>query len=387
VSDDGGFSWGLRPRKTDDTAAADAVVSDDAADASLVVAGPAPMPPADAPTEAMSAIDVPTQAIEAHELATQALQAVDLPGHSDDAADVPTEVIAAHDLPTEAIEAHDLPTQAIEEPDLPAAPPPLPTEPLSWRDLSEIAPAAELHEQQFAAESTSAIDSLFAENQFQPYEEVGVLQSMTAADVGAVGGPSERAQRASLTSTQKIVIIVGAIVVAILALVALFLIGMRSGTATAKAAAASAHTSAPHSAKPSPAATTSTGALAPGVHPWTALQGGECIQPFTSAWAVSFKTVDCATPHAAQLLLKGALPETADATYPSAAALQTEIMPLCTASKALNYAAAGAITDAQITVTYPPTKSDWAKGDRGFACYISRTSGGPISGSLVAPAS
>ena len=38
--------------------------------------------------------------------------------------------------------------------------------------------------------------------------------------------------------------------------------------------------------KPKPAA------VGAGTHPWDALGGGECIQPFTSVWAEEFTVVD-----------------------------------------------------------------------------------------------
>jgi hypothetical protein len=170
---------------------------------------------------------------------------------------------------------------------------------------------------------------------------------------------------------------------AVLAFVALFFIGTQVGAARTIVA-----TKPVASAPATPSAPAPTvGAASPGVHPWTALNGGECFQPFTSAWTTSFTVVDCASAHAAQLVLKGALPDAAAAPYPSATALKAEITPLCTAPTALNYATAGTVSDVQLSLSYPPNRADWAHGDRTFYCFASRSSGAALSGSLaVSPA-
>jgi hypothetical protein len=309
-------------------------------------------------------------------------------------AEIPTEAIQQVDLPTQAIEQADLPTQAIEQADLPTQ---AMTQPMSWDELPEVQPVPPEPTQAFGMPSwqdepsapsdpTSAIDSLFGDTKFQEYQEIGLLQTI-APGVAEVATESEisepPAPRAPLTRNQKILLWTGVGVVAALVLVLCFLLGTRLGTTTTTAAPKPAK-SAQASSAPTPAAT--TGGLAPGVHAWNTLNGGECIQPFTSPWALSFTTVDCGGAHAAQLLLKGTLPDASGTAYPAAAALQAEITPLCTAPTALNYSAAASVTDAQIVASYPATKAAWNSGDRTFYCFVTRSSGDDLTGSVAVAA-
>jgi hypothetical protein len=344
TGDGSGFSWGLRPRGASEPEP-DTVPP--------VELPPVDVPPVDVPTEAIQQVDLPTQAIEQAE------------------------------LPTQAIEQADLPTQGM-------------TQPMSWGELTEAAPAPAEPTQAFGvpgwqdepsapSDPTSAIDSLFSDTKFQEYQEIGLLQTIAevAGPADAAAASEPRAARAPLMRNQKILLWSGAGVVAALVLVLCFLLGTRLGTTTTTAApkpvksgqASSAPTQAPTS-----------DALAPGLHAWNTLKGGECIQPFTSPWSVSFTTVDCGGAHAAQLLLKGVLPDASGTAYPTAAAIQAEITPLCTAPTALNYSAAASVTDAQISVSYPPTKSAWDGGDRTFYCFVTRSSGNDLTGSVAVAA-
>lgn len=321
--DEEGFSWGLRPRAAE--------------------------PPA---TEPISAADIPTQAME-----------------QQSPADVPTQAMEQQDLAVDQ-PTIDQPTEAFTVP--------------QWEPLAVPDPEAPAEH----GEPTSAIDSLFAETEFQEYEEVGLIQAITppltsAEPTGRRVADRPVREHAPFSRRQKILLWVGIGVVAVLALVALFLMGTRIGAANAVAVT-------PHSTKaaastaPKPPAT--AGPVAPGTYAWTALNGGECIQPFSSPWAAKFTVVDCAKDHHAQLILKGTLPEAAAAAYPSAAKLQAEITPLCTAPAALNYATAGAVTDAQIESSYPANEKDWKSGNRTFFCFVTRSSGDPLPGNLAVPA-
>jgi hypothetical protein len=342
---DEGFSWGLRPR----------------------AAEPVAEPPA---TEPISPADIPTQAVEQQSPA---------------------------DIPTQAVEQQspaDIPTQAMEQQDLPVDPPTAdpsaadqPTEAFAvpqWEPLAVPDPEAPVEH----GEPTSAIDSLFAETKFQEYEEVGLIQAITppltnAEATGRRAAATPVREHAPFSRRQKVLLWVGIGVVAALALVALFLMGTRIGAG--KAVPVTSHsTKAAASTAPKPSAT--TGPLAPGAYSWKALNGGECIQPFSSPWAGKFTVVDCAKDHHAQLILKGTLPDAASAAYPSAAKLQAEITLLCTAPTALNYATAGAVTDAQIESSYPANEKEWKSGDRTFFCFVTRSSGDALPGNLAVPA-
>nr|WP_241732403.1 septum formation family protein [Galbitalea soli] len=173
---------------------------------------------------------------------------------------------------------------------------------------------------------------------------------------------------------------VASALLAVLALVVLYIIGTQWGAASTQAAT-TGPSSSPTAAAPTP--TPGTGPVAAGTHSWTELRGGECIQPFTSPWATSFRVVDCTADHDAQMIYRGTLPEASGAPYPAAGQLQTEITPMCSAPTVLDYAAAKSLTDAVVAVSYPATAADWNKGDRTFFCFITTASGGNLPSDLA----
>jgi hypothetical protein len=166
--------------------------------------------------------------------------------------------------------------------------------------------------------------------------------------------------------------------IAALILVGLYFFGQHLGAAAAVQPTSTSTAAA--SGTPTPAGT--GGPAAAGVQQWTALQGGECIQPFTSAWALSFTVVACTADHDAQMVFKGKLPDDSNTKYPGAAGFQKEIAPLCSAASAINYSAAVSVTDLQVSFSYPPTSASWISGDRTYYCFINRVSGGNLPGDL-----
>jgi hypothetical protein len=230
---------------------------------------------------------------------------------------------------------------------------------------------------------TSAIDSLFADNKFEEYEELGVLQTIspppTSLDGQPVAPSAPVVEHAPITTTQRTLMFVAAGLVAVIALVALFFLGQRLAATSADQAIPPASTGAP--TPPPPAQI--NGLAAPGVHPFAALQGGECLQPFTTAWAATYTVVDCAGGHSGQLVFKGKLPDAATAAYPTGAQFKTEITPLCSAPTAINYGAAKAVTDLQISFSYPATAQAWNGGDRTYYCFVNRSGGGGLPGDLA----
>jgi hypothetical protein len=270
-----------------------------------------------------------------------------------------------------------------------AAPPPVdqPTEAYTvqpWQPASVTSPAAPATTPiaDHSSEPTSAIDSLFGDHQFQDYEEVGVLGVIQVPPSTTAPGeldPSE--PRAPLPTTQKVLMGVAGGLIAVLILIGAFFLGEHLGTAAAAPAAAKSKSAA--SATPTPAGT--GGPVAPGVQQWTALQGGECIQPFSSAWAATFTVVPCTTDHDAQMVFKGKLPDSTETKYPTPLAFQKELTPLCSDSTAINYTAAAAVTDLQVSFSYPPNTAAWLHGDRTYYCFVDRVSGGNLPGDLSVP--
>ncbi|WIB71302.1 septum formation family protein [Curtobacterium sp. MCBD17_026] len=118
----------------------------------------------------------------------------------------------------------------------------------------------------------------------------------------------------------------------------------------------------------------------PGEHPWTDLAGGECLSPFTNAWSQTFTVVDCATPHIGQLTARLAVEGD---TYPGTEALATRAADQCQSDAALNASAAAAVGDVQVQGSYAPDQATWDQGDRFISCFVTRSSGQPLTGSLA----
>ncbi len=75
----------------------------------------------------------------------------------------------------------------------------------------------------------------------------------------------------------------------------------------------------------------------------------------------------------------------AAASYPGADALQAQINLLCTTPSVIDFAAASAYSDIQVLGSYPATAEQWAEGNRSYFCFVTRSSGEPITGSLAVP--
>lgn len=134
---------------------------------------------------------------------------------------------------------------------------------------------------------------------------------------------------------------------------------------------------------PEPAA--ATGPVAAGVHPYTELRGGECLDPFGSPWDEAFTVVDCAAPHAAQLISRVSLSTDPAAAYPGEAAITAQLNLACTAPTVLDFAAAAAYPDVQWQASYPVSDAQWAEGQREYSCFITRSSGEKLTGSVQVP--
>ena len=184
-----------------------------------------------------------------------------------------------------------------------------------------------------SGEPDSALDALFGETQFREYEG-GVLDSdespfSARAATAEPGSPDEPPARAGVSRSQKILLSVVGGLVGVLALVALFFVGTRLPAVFAHRAPVIL--SSP-SASPTPTSTAKpVGPVANGVHAWTDLLGGECLDPYTSPWAEKFTVVDCAKPHPAQMVFRGTFDTKTDPSFPGADKLQSEISLLCAA--------------------------------------------------------
>lgn len=199
----------------------------------------------------------------------------------------------------------------------------------------------------------------------------------------------------------KRLLVIGAVALIVVLLVAVFAltrwilgntIEERTPAPTStSAASAPASSAAKQSASAAPAApsaaSTSLATLqfattpaAPGQHSWTELAGGECLSPFTNAWAQTYTVVDCSGPHVAQLTAR--LPVTAD-QWPGPDALATQAAEQCQTSAALDTAAAAAYGDVQVQGSYAPDQATWDQGDTFISCFVTRSSGATLTGSVA----
>jgi len=261
------------------------------------------------------------------------------------------------------------------------------------------------------AATTSALEALFADENFRDYtSEPGASQSPVAraAEPSSilVSSPTavSRVERAPLPRAQKVLLSVAGGLVAVLALVALFLLGTRLPALLGSPAEPAPTESTEPRPSPSPSAVEiAEGPVAPGVWKWDELQGGECLEPLDDIWAEEFTVVNCAEPHAAQLVFRGRVPlpgpalaepgtgpspdpvDHASLPFPGTETLQSQLLLLCSAPGAIDLAAAGLYTDVQMSVSYPATSEQWDAGVRDYYCFVTRASGAPLVGS-VAPA-
>ena len=261
---------------------------------------------------------------------------------------------------TEALDAVDVPTQA-----MPAVPPggsaDVPTEALALADQPQAAgPEAAGSPEVAAGEPAAAIGSRRARARETARRRPGIL----------------------------VVVAIARGAVAVLA--GLFLLGTRIPEWTAAPAPEPSPSVEPTpSATPSPEPSTApprpTAPAAPGVVEWTALAGGECLDPWVDPWQLEYTVVDCAQPHPAQLTWRGPISDDPAAAYPGEEALAAQVPIVCGGSSAIDLAAAGAYADIVVLAAYPVSAEAWAAGERDWFCFVTRSSLEPLTGS-VAPA-
>jgi hypothetical protein len=240
----------------------------------------------------------------------------------------------------------------------------------------------------------SDIDSLFGDTQFREYAEVPIVTPLAVRPSNEVARrpaselvrvearPRARRAREPLGSTQKTLLWVAGSLLAALALVGLFALGLQLSSVIGPAPAVVAEPT------PTPSAASDAlgiGPVLPGEYRWDELLGGECLQPFESAWQDRYTVVGCTDPHAAQLVYRGLFADPLDAAFPGVDALQQRIGLHCTAPSAIDYAAAAAITDVQVSTSFAPDEAEWASGNRSFFCFVSRASAQPFTTSIATP--
>lgn len=250
-------------------------------------------------------------------------------------------------------------------------------------------------------EPGSALDALFSENAFREYDSTLGPDPSNAPFAGRsrsqelVHVPGAPPPPGGFGTPQKVLAGVGGGLLAIIALIALFLLGTRLPDLLGPAPAVATPTPTP---TPTRIAALPIGPVEPGTYDWDELLGGECLEPYdvtTGAWAEEYTVVDCAVPHSAQMVFRAwfpaepADPEDPDAepvwgAYPGSEALAAQISLLCSAPGVVDLAAASAYSDAQIQGSYPMAEEQW-EIDPSYFCFVSRSSGEPLTTSVAIP--
>ncbi|MCU1478198.1 MAG: hypothetical protein JWQ64_2891 [Subtercola sp.] len=181
----------------------------------------------------------------------------------------------------------------------------------------------------------------------------------------------------------RLVLPVAVIVVAVLVLGALFLLGTRlPGILSAAPVATPTPTQTP-TPTPTPTPTSTAGPQLAGTYEWSALRGGECISPFTSVWQQRFTVIDCAVPHAAQVMSRGTLGDDPAAVYPGQDAIKEQLNLLCQLPANFNPAILAAYPDVVWQADFPVSAAQWQSGLRDYYCFVSRSSSLPITGNFA----
>jgi hypothetical protein len=232
-----------------------------------------------------------------------------------------------------------------------------------------------------------------------------VLPRSAPAAPSVTAPPPERPANAPIehvrggSSLNRWLLIAAAVLLAILIAVALFTLGRSFAAGHDQAPAAATRTTTPSptattaSATPTPTPTASedqtvagTGPLAPGqTYRWDQLRGGECLSPFTSAWAQQFAVVDCNAQHAAQLVYSAPFAADPAAPFPGEQAITSQVNLLCSKPGVIDLHAASAYSDVQVVAAYPVTAEQWDSGQRNYFCFVNRASGQPFTSSVAGP--
>jgi Septum formation len=214
----------------------------------------------------------------------------------------------------------------------------------------------------------------------------GTGRAGSAGPTAGADSPAEGDQRRKI-----LLLLIALAAAAVLALASLFFLGMRLGAGSTAVATPAPAVSATPSETPSHTPTPTeepapavAGPVAPGTHPWDELRGGECLDPYASPWEEEYTVVDCAAPHPAQLVYRGEFPTDA-AGYPGEQAIQPQLSLLCSASTVIDVAAAASFSDLQVQGAYPATAEQWEAGQRDIFCFVSRSTGEPLTGSIAVP--
>jgi hypothetical protein len=233
------------------------------------------------------------------------------------------------------------------------------------------------------------IDDIFGDHAFREYDDGPLIGQIPRPAIGRAQQAAQPATRkqvrsassSSFTTTHKVLVGVAAALIGALALVALYLAGTKvsaSGEPEQQPVAATTLTQTPTPSES--VAVAAVGPVAPGTYAWDELLSSECLEPFTNAWEQEYTVVDCETPHTGQLTTRGTFEGEA---FPGVDTLASQINLLCASTKVINYKKAAAYDDIAITASYSTTEAEWNAGLHDYYCFVSRTSGDLITGTIA----
>ena len=302
---------------------------------------PAALPPASLPTA--DPLDQPTQAMNANEFGAQldAFQPPVEPPPIEPSLQGATEILSAHELGTPGPESEGL--------------------------------------------AHNPLDVLFGETAFRDYEGEPLISVPTARQTAVIEDAAAAPPASGIPRNQKILMWVAGALVGVLALVALFLVGTRIAGSFGPSPAVTAE--ATPSATPIADAVPGTPIVpvAPGVHRWNELVGGECLEPFESPWQDEYTVVDCTEPHTGQLVARGLFAEIEGQSYPGFDELASRINLLCSTPTVIDYSVAGTVNDIQVAASFAADVDEWDAGNRSYSCFVSRAGGEPLTASVGVP--
>ncbi len=227
----------------------------------------------------------------------------------------------------------------------------------------------------------AGIDTLFGDSRFRDYDDEPADSENPFAGAAAKG---KSPKTAGVSRAQKTLMWVAGSLVALLALLALFILGTKlPGLLGPGPEVIALPTSTP---TPTPTEDP-LGPVEPGDYRWDELLGGECLNPYQGPWEQEYTVVDCTEPHLAQLAIRGTFADESGVSlaYPGIEGLESQVNLLCTAPTVINYAKAAAYTDIQFEASFAATVEDWVSGDKHYYCFLSRSSGGLIDLDIAQP--
>lgn len=256
--------------------------------------------------------------------------------------------------PTETLDAVDLPPTSEPEP--------------VASNATGVIPPATLSEE---SSGIDRIDALFSSTDTSA--PTALIKSSPVDTHTVTSRPTREPKPADEASfRQRLLLIVGGFLIVIVAIGAFLAGGFLASPAAAPLPEVSEDSVAP------------TTAQQPGEYAFTQLFGGECLNPFDTAWASTFIVVDCSTPHPAQLVYAGDLAiDGSYLSYPGDDRIGDAAMAECSRKGVLDLAAAKTYSDLLVSAAYPISSEVWDSGDTRYYCFVTLSSGAPINGDLA----